>query len=643
MNAGTNMVATVATNLVTPTVNFGSADNNLVFNVNSNAVLALANPALNSTNMTLLIGNGNATNNVFTVNGGQVTNLSLFYVGFGATAVSNQLNVINGGRISFTTNANGFNQMQGSYNSLIVAGANVAGQRATIDLGFGSATTDRRIYVGNGTGQNGNLLRVDAGGVVTNAGIQSASGAGNGVVVTNGGRAYFTGGVGLGRNGGNTNYVIVGGFDAAGNNSLLYCSAGLDIGGSGNGGTPGAGTNNWVLVDRGGILTMASIRVGAGGSDYNSFSNRLIIANGGQVFTTNACSVGTLTNGVNNWVSVGGSFGTTNSSWNLNFQALTIGASITNYISTNNYVLLSTGGILTNVSSVILGGVNSSLTFNGGTLAAGTNATLIATNVTTVGATNYVQAGGAFIDSVNFTVTNLVPLTEDPSSTGGGLTKLGVGTLFLNGVNTYTGNTLVGAGMLQLDARQRAYCLAPAVLSLAHAMRSGSGVLAIAAPKMRALAEKHGINVGLAAPDLGEMVYLESIRYKRRIAFRNVVSGQRIPMELTSLGRAYLATLSPDRRKGLFALFRQRRPRQWNMLEQQIERAIQDVEHFGYCAASWQPSVVAVSTPLQVDLGSYALNVSLSTDLNVDQVLRRLAQPLLQLRHEIVAEIENSS
>ena len=203
--------------------------------------------------------------------------------------------------------------------------------------------------------------------------------------------------------------------------------------------------------------------------------------------------------------------------------------------------------------------------------------------------------------------------------------------------------TLVGAGMLQLDTRQRAYCLAPAVLSLAHAMRSGSGVLAIAAPKMRALAERHGINVGLAAPDLGEMVYLESIRYKRRIAFRNVVSGQRIPMELTSLGRAYLATLSADRRKLLFAMFRQRRPRQWNTLEQQIERAIQDVERLGYCAASWQPSVVAVSTPLQVDQGTYALNVSLSTDQNFDEVVRRLAQPLLQLRNEIVAEIENSS
>ena len=202
--------------------------------------------------------------------------------------------------------------------------------------------------------------------------------------------------------------------------------------------------------------------------------------------------------------------------------------------------------------------------------------------------------------------------------------------------------TLVGAGMLQLDARRRAYCLAPAVLSLAHAMRSGSGVLAIAAPKMRALAETHGVNVGLAAPDQGDMVYLESIRYKRRIAFRNVVSGQRIPMELTSLGRAYLATLSPDRRKLLFALFRERRARQWSGLEPQIARAIQDVDRWGYCVASWQPSVVAISTPLLIDQGSYALNVSVSTDQTTGEIVDRLAKPLLRLRSDIVAEINHS-
>ncbi|WP_373696589.1 hypothetical protein [Variovorax sp. EBFNA2] len=57
---------------------------------------------------------------------------------------------------------------------------------------------------------------------------------------------------------------------------------------------------------------------------------------------------------------------------------------------------------------------------------------------------------------------------------------------------------------------------------------------------MRALAEKRRVNVGLATPDRDEMVYLESIRYARRVALRHVISGQRVPMELTSLGRAYL-------------------------------------------------------------------------------------------------------
>ena len=58
--------------------------------------------------------------------------------------------------------------------------------------------------------------------------------------------------------------------------------------------------------------------------------------------------------------------------------------------------------------------------------------------------------------------------------------------------------------------------------------------LQVAAPLMRTLAEAKRINVGLAAPDRDEMVYLESIRYSRRAAFRNAVSGQRVPVELTS-------------------------------------------------------------------------------------------------------------
>lgn len=131
--------------------------------------------------------------------------------------------------------------------------------------------------------------------------------------------------------------------------------------------------------------------------------------------------------------------------------------------------------------------------------------------------------------------------------------------------------TLVGLGMLQSEAARRAYRLAPAVLSLAHAMRTGSRLLSVAAPLMRRLAERERINVGLAAPDRDEMVYLESIRYARKVAFRNVVSRQRVPMELTSLGRAYLSTLPASVRQDLDAVFQRRRQRAWPTLRAETQ------------------------------------------------------------------------
>src|SRR5580765_7411646 len=97
--------------------------------------------------------------------------------------------------------------------------------------------------------------------------------------------------------------------------------------------------------------------------------------------------------------------------------------------------------------------------------------------------------------------------------------------------------TLVDCGMLERDRGSRAYRLAAPVLGLAHAMRTGSPVLAAVRPQMLKEAERHRINVGLAVADRDEMIYLESVRYSRRVAWRNVVAGQRVPMELTSLGR----------------------------------------------------------------------------------------------------------
>ncbi len=203
--------------------------------------------------------------------------------------------------------------------------------------------------------------------------------------------------------------------------------------------------------------------------------------------------------------------------------------------------------------------------------------------------------------------------------------------------------TLVGLGMLQNELAVRAYRLAPAVLSLAHAMRTSSRVLSVAAPLMRRLAERERINVGLAAPDRDEMVYLESIRYARRVAFRNVVSGQRVAMELTSLGRAYLATLSASDLLALTATFRRRRERSWDVLNAEIEAALASVKASGFCAASWQPEVIAVAAPLVTSDMAYAVNVSVLTSEPFERVVNRLAPKLLTLRDDISIALERAT
>jgi DNA-binding IclR family transcriptional regulator len=203
--------------------------------------------------------------------------------------------------------------------------------------------------------------------------------------------------------------------------------------------------------------------------------------------------------------------------------------------------------------------------------------------------------------------------------------------------------TLVASGMLQSEPAMRAYRLAPTVLSLAHAMRTGSRVLAVAAPLMRRLAEREHLNVGLAAPDRDEMVYLESIRYARRVAFRTVVSGQRVPMELTSLGRAYLATIAPAHRATLAAVFRRRRQRPWEALRAEIDAAIRQVLMEGWCAASWQAEVVAVASPLVTRDAAYSLNVSVSTTEPTELVARRLAPKLLTLRDDIALALARAT
>lgn len=196
--------------------------------------------------------------------------------------------------------------------------------------------------------------------------------------------------------------------------------------------------------------------------------------------------------------------------------------------------------------------------------------------------------------------------------------------------------TLTDAGYLEHDAAQRAYRLGAPVLTLGLAMRSGSSVLRVATPPMTALARRLRINVGLAVRDGDEMVYLESVRFNAKGAQRSVVSGQRVPIELTALGRAWLTVAPKTERMALMAQLRAKRGPRWRKLEREVAEAAANIARRGYCVACWQPQVVALATPIVTEgRPIYALNVSVTTAAPVAATVRALERPLLTLAAQL--------
>ena len=200
--------------------------------------------------------------------------------------------------------------------------------------------------------------------------------------------------------------------------------------------------------------------------------------------------------------------------------------------------------------------------------------------------------------------------------------------------------TLVLSGFLEHDKQKSAYRLAPTVLSLGHAYKTSSLELRIIEPLMRKASEKLKLNVGLAVADRLEMVYLESIRYTKNIALRTVAAGQRVPIERTSLGRAWIATLETKGQAKLLLELKRAGIKNWAQIEQEINTAIDSMKNRGYCLASWLPEISAISTSIMLLNGkSASLNLSTPAESQLSSVLESYAPALFELKDKIEAEL----
>jgi len=174
--------------------------------------------------------------------------------------------------------------------------------------------------------------------------------------------------------------------------------------------------------------------------------------------------------------------------------------------------------------------------------------------------------------------------------------------------------SLVDASFLRYDVNERAYRLAPVVLSLADAFRHANRAADIALPLMRRVAEADKVNVGLAVGDKLDMVYLASIRHSRDSVSRTrrVVPGTRVPMELTSIGLAWLGAQPDGVREDLLAGIAARQAEAWPEMRARVLRAIEQSQQRGFCTAAYQLGhLLAVGAAFRgPDQQLYGLNIS---------------------------------
>ena len=334
------------------------------------------------------------------------------------------------------------------------------GGDAIFNLSGGAISNDGELWVGNSGGGHFATINMSGGSLVANNWFQVGRGAATALLNFSGGTIHKTSVAGnfiIGDN--NPGHVIqTGGIfndDAQywiGNNNsgeLDFTNGVLNVGDQlwiGQG-APAIGLFN---LDSGTVTVQSWISIGRNGGNGTlnltggSFTkgnsgNFSIGGDGGATGALNQFG-GTITN-LSTFTYLGQGGG--NGNWTMNGGTATLGTLQFCEGGNGSGILTFNGGVIS-ASEVNCGvdGANGTFSFNGGTLqAAGDNGNFFHG----LGTAN-IQAGGAVIDSGANVISIAQPLLDGGGA--GGLTKIGTGTLYLNGANTYSGPTLVNVGTL---------------------------------------------------------------------------------------------------------------------------------------------------------------------------------------------------
>lgn len=199
--------------------------------------------------------------------------------------------------------------------------------------------------------------------------------------------------------------------------------------------------------------------------------------------------------------------------------------------------------------------------------------------------------------------------------------------------------TLTRLGYLNHVEELGKYRLGVATFALSSTMVANLDVNDVAGPLMQELADFARAEVALGARDRLSMVYLVHCRSKD-LHNRELRIGSRLPLAVTSMGRAWLAGCEPRDRDAVLRSLQDRRPRDWPRLSSEIDEALQQHRRDGVTmvVGGWQAGINAIARPVRLGSGRPLLSLSCGGPgfvLPPDYLLHSIRPRLIELAERI--------